>query len=1115
MIDLPNLEIEIVDSRNYSLIKTGENSQYPFQSGTPAIPLRTIYFEVPANSEISDITVIPQDVTSIKLNKQLFPVQQAVPLLSASTSQFTEADPEIYRSQKYPLDPVFNLDQGFCGDRTIGYASLFTAAYYPEEQTLEIPGSYSIEIEFSPIVTRNLLPAGKVSDKIAFELELDEYHRNDTADSYLLITTEQLLPAFQDLLNWRRAQGVNVFWITRDEIETQYTGRDLQEKIRNCIIDYYLDYQISFVTLGGDVDHIPDRKVFAFDCEFGAYEDENDIPSDMYYSCLQGSWDANDNSIFGEDTDEIDYFPEVYVGRIPVNTILEIEDYTSRLISYESGEIENYNKAAGFSMQLWPGSNSEICQQYIYDMYFPDYYDIQFFYGEENNQQNAYEIMNSGQNFIQHTGHAGRLSMGLESGRISLSDIDSLYNEWGGLFYSIGCWSAAFDYDSIGENLVSQTDRGFLGFVGNSRYGWGAPSASGFGFSEFFQKAFFRDLFEGNTRLAEINALQKLDFIPYYNGTSVYKWVAYELNALGDAYLNLSISNPAELYYSLHWNNGQYQIIVSDSYGPLENVIISGNEISVVTDNTGEAIIPGDTAETELVIFKSGYRSIFLEFPGITDDFLIELTGLSDNLDFIQGETFSLEVELTNCSTQDEQFLVIYEYNPEEITLDHSSQLDFIAAGTTIDLTHLNISLNPISASYQMQNGKEIYLNIKVLSATNNYLLTERQLAFTVTAPEIVIEQFILDAELISPDSAVPVQLDLVNIGSNEIFGLDIQFSSTSPFLDFEDFSINLDNYLAPGDGLMLNNIINIESSAPSDLQAEIQFVCSANSHDQIYTFQKTLFLTAGHISFTDFFDSVDMWQLDLAWQLVSSECYSADYALSCRPQFIGTYWATSPLLSYLPGMEINFQYKYKMPMYGNDGVYLLLETENIIDTLLFLGAGGALPIDIRTPQTYIESDWAEYQLNLDEIMLAAPEPGTQFSIKFLFTVPEIYEDFNEYSEMDEIGVFLDDLKIGQPKQKPDSPGDNKLLIFPNPSRNSRLPRFSVDSRAGHPVTMKIYDIKGRLISQMQYQGLGDGRINLFWDGLDAQDRVAASGIYFILIDTGIKKYRGKFIYIN
>jgi len=69
--------------------------------------------------------------------------------------------------------------------------------------------------------------------------------------------------------------------------------------------------------------------------------------------------------------------------------------------------------------------------------------------------------------------------------------------------------------------------------------------------------------------------------------------------------------------------------------------------------------------------------------------------------------------------------------------------------------------------------------------------------------------------------------------------------------------------------------------------------------------------------------------------------------------------------------MELSFYYKYKMPMYGEDGVYIILEHSGISDTLLFLGAGGALPENnLRTPQVYIESDWAKYSININEVLV-------------------------------------------------------------------------------------------------------------------------------------------------
>ena len=62
---------------------------------------------------------------------------------------------------------------------------------------------------------------------------------------------------------------------------------------------------------------------------------------------------------------------------------------------------------------------------------------------------------------------------------------------------------------------------------------------------------------------------------------------------------------------------------------------------------------------------------------------------------------------------------------------------------------------------------------------------------------------------------------------------------------------------------------------------------------------------------------------------------------------------------------------------------------------------------------------------------------------------------------------------------------------------------------------MKIYNIKGEVVDQHNYNILGNGRINLYWDGNDKWGNPAASGIYLILIDTGEEKIRGKFAFIK
>ncbi|MCD4650572.1 MAG: hypothetical protein K8S56_02130, partial [Candidatus Cloacimonetes bacterium] len=225
---------------------------------------------------------------------------------------------------------------------------------------------------------------------------------------YLIIAPSAFLPAYTELIDWRWRQGYNARIQTIEWINANCEGIDLQDRVRNYIIDRVENYGTEFVTLGADVEYIPDRKLFAFDCEAGHYVDENEIPGDMYYSCLDGDWDANGNGVYGEDYDLPDYLPEVFVSRIPANSIEDVTSYCQRVINYESRSLTpgvpddsmDFNTAIGFSMELWTGSNSEVCQQFIYDNYFPDYYDITFLFNDANHEFSAITLLSHNPNIV-------------------------------------------------------------------------------------------------------------------------------------------------------------------------------------------------------------------------------------------------------------------------------------------------------------------------------------------------------------------------------------------------------------------------------------------------------------------------------------------------------------------------------------------------------------------------------------------------------------------------------------------------------------------------------------------------------------------------------------------
>ncbi|MBU7011731.1 MAG: hypothetical protein HXS46_13670 [Theionarchaea archaeon] len=51
----------------------------------------------------------------------------------------------------------------------------------------------------------------------------------------------------------------------------------------------------------------------------------------MYYGCLDGTFDADNDHIYGEPEDGMDWLEEVYIGRAPVETAEEAEHFVDKV----------------------------------------------------------------------------------------------------------------------------------------------------------------------------------------------------------------------------------------------------------------------------------------------------------------------------------------------------------------------------------------------------------------------------------------------------------------------------------------------------------------------------------------------------------------------------------------------------------------------------------------------------------------------------------------------------------------------------------------------------------------------------------------------------------------
>ncbi|MCF7919053.1 MAG: T9SS type A sorting domain-containing protein [Candidatus Cloacimonetes bacterium] len=1117
-ITVANPDYQITELNGYTLISHGEDTIYEQEAGAPGIPLVSVFIDLAGAAEFTSLEVKAQGIKTIRINKPMFPVQQAE-ALSQAKNGFTEMKLEFYNEQ-YPKNWLKSYNTGICGSTSLAGITLNGLQYNALTGEVQIPQYFELTYEttgFAPVQFSDNYAVNQALTKLG----LTSGDRDPS--SYLLIAPLQFQNALQPLIDWRYQQGYDVYFRSIGEISTQYEGEDLAAQVRACIADMQLNQGIDFVTLAGDTGHIPARYAYAFDCAYGVHAGENDLACDMYYSCLDGNWNADADTLYGEDEDEVDLYPEVFVGRIPANSTADLMEYINKLVSYEKGLIDDYEVAGGLSMELWAGSASEQCQQYIYDNYFPDTYDIEFLYNDENTEENAFAMLSAGKNIVQHTGHAFLNVLSLPNyGHIYIADVENLTNDWGGMFYSIGCWSLAFDYDTVGEAFVRTPERNFLGYIGNSSYGWGAPSAPSFGFSEFYQREFFHTLFDGSgsMELGTAQALQKLPFTAFYQGASVFKWVGYELNLSGDAAALLNTLNPREMEVLATHVDDQLYVQVTCNGVPVTGAVISDLDERWLTGNDGFAFIPWQ-AGTEFYysVYARNYRWQDLSNEDVV---LMPLINFDYAPEFVELNTYQgIHISVINPLTESISFTMTAGSEPEVLTFDNDPEEIFTAAaGETISLP--GFFMNYYNSNY-LNNGTEITALIELHTAESGELLATGGLNMVLRSADIKLVNVNWEEDEFIAGDNLPITYNFRNDAElNNIEYVEIYWNHEND--EYIDYSYHL-TYIYPtnlsiGDEFELNNLLYLSSDLPEDY-----FTTSYISVTVHWGFNKVWYKTFpycvgnANLQLDEDFEEFPDWEGDEAWQQVDTYSVSGSYSLSCRPAEIGHYLLTTPLISWSPGTELSFQYKFQMPMYGEDGFMLKFVSEAGEQNIVFLGSGGALSIDNGRPppDIYIEADWAYYQFYLDEILSETPETGSSYQLVFDFYYAEIIEDFSEYATMPEIGIFIDDLTLEQTEfitgENDNLLSAGSMTIYPNPFylNSSRQDiKILLDLTKAEEVKINLYDLKGRLCGNIASALYPAGTHEVSWNPEDL-----ASGIYFVRMNQGEITKTGKILILR
>lgn len=1075
-LTINNRDIDIIATEGGVRVLQSE-SYYSGNKAEPAIPLLTHYFELPEFTKVESVTIKPLSIKSIKLDKPLLIQPEQVIM---SNSNYPATAPEPFKSTMlFPEKWDYNFGSSISGSKNIGYLAIYSSGYDATEQTILLPESFSVEISLTSHPEARTTRDSKITNLFHQQLGFAG-SRVSEQETYLLIYPEELASAYQPLINWRQKQGLNVIVSSAEDILATYPGVDNGEKIRNFIIDKYTTEGVDYVTLGtASLTHIMARRLWAFDCDYGI-ADENNIPGDIYYANLDGNWNANGNELYGEDDDEVDHFPEVIVSRLPVLNITEVEAVVAKLIAYEQGFHPDYSQGLGLSVNLWEDSNSAYAQEYIEDMYYNDFINNIILNEEENNVANAQANFNRNPTIIQHTGHCFTNVMSLGEGSINRTFVNNMTNDYAGVMYSIGCWPAAIDFDSIARLLVKVPDHGITAFVGNSRYGWGAPSADGFGFSEFFQKEYARLLFQEKiTNVAALNQLQKLPFIPYQNGDSVYKWCSYELLTLGDSYFHLYITEPQELEVNYHNSGDSYTLFITHDNAPVEGVVVSINDLIILTDHNGVANLMAEP-NTAVSLYKRGFKFKELTLEPLSNttivDYLLpEVVSPNSNREISFRIRNGLDIELS------------WELRVKEgETILGQTSGELLTSGTISEW--LNVTFEQPTTSL---------LTLELYSHTTNAVVDSKAIIVELGKPEIEVKELRLEHYPLVYGQLNTLGFTIKNSSNFTIN--DLHWNTYSEDLGFlaatqqrvtlepnEEFVIeNLEfNLMTEVDYASLTLVFNLTNDYWQD-------IVSAQS----YTFsvaEQNLFET---------FEQEPTWFTQSEWQRTHFYAYEGDYSLSCRPEEYGDYAVDLPLVTYSDDLTLSFMYKYKMPMYGEDGVSIYVLHGDIEERLIFLGSGGALDGD-GTRNNYIFSDWAHYSLTLGELLRYKPENGEEIIIRLSFKYVQDNSVNNDYASLPELGIFIDNLKLshGTPTSNENynvEPAGNNISLYPNPLRNSLL-SVKHNNKIGEKYEISVYNLKGQKVGTQSGTINSADREAIQLPLFQNSSKELASGIYLI-----------------
>ena len=606
-------DVALITANGFTVIDLADGTRPVDEAGAPAIPAKFANILLPAGAQNVTISasgegsLLAQGITP-------YPAQPRRPK-SKPRAAFVPANVRYASAAAWPAAiATFEGDQDMQGYRFVSvrvnplfYVGAEKKLYLREKVTVTV--SYDVattlrtvsakqQSTFEPLVNSLVVNPGAAK---AFAPKVRLAEPKAGAVDYLIITSSGLSNAFQQIANYRSSAAGGSYTtrvLTTNVIATTFSGADLQAKIRACISNAVATLGTTMVVLGGDDTIVPDRNCYGN--VDGTIETE--MPTDLYYSGLGGSWNADGDAQYGETSDSVDMAWDVIVARIPVRTAAQATNYLNKVMTYESGSpvtnkiilggpnawdvytgtdrpsddvtIDGHAGFRSTSPAHTSVSDSEAWLRRLYRdgirSYWPAYvsimcdtitsWDTTTCGDHSESAANTLAAFNKNYTHLMFSGHGAPQEWGLESGSFSATSASSMTG-MAAFVYTDACLTGHFDKNSntidgygyttepcLAEGFLRNTRAlgGAVAYMGCARFGWGEPDAapasntSDGGPSTVYAYKFYKRMYESPGRtLGLAFAMHKADMVSLCGSDGSERWIQFGLNLLGDPALKM------------------------------------------------------------------------------------------------------------------------------------------------------------------------------------------------------------------------------------------------------------------------------------------------------------------------------------------------------------------------------------------------------------------------------------------------------------------------------------------------------------------------------------------------------------------------------------------------